>query len=210
MNFKEVQDTVALWLNRDDLSTAISTFINNTISSIERKFNFQYMERLVSMTASTHELVAPSDYKSLRYSFIVDSYGERILLTKKDAKAAIALYPNFEQHIGLPKCISTIDGGRTFLLRPTPDVDYTIEFAYYAKSSPLINDTDTNWLTDNAPDVLLYGALLNAEPFLATTDLIPVWQSRFDSELSSIGLSDVRENHLGSYQVVQPGIGDVV
>lgn len=210
MTFKEIQDTVALWLNRDDLTLVIPSFINHALLSIERKFNFQYMDRDDSVVATTHEVAAPIDYKHLRFAFVIDESGNRILLIKKDAKAAISMYPNFSQHTGLPKYISTINGGTTFLLRPTPLNPCTIEISYYAKSSQLVNATDTNWLTENAPDVLIYGALLQAEPYMATTDLLPVWQSKFDAELAAIGLSDVRENHLGSYQVVSPGIGDIV
>lgn len=211
MNFREVQDAVADWLNRDDLTSRIPTFVNNAILSLERKFNFQYMESVETyIDTSVYTLMAPTDYKHPRFMYVVDSSGNRTLLTHLDPKGAIAAYPNFAQNLGKPTVFATVEGGTAFLLRPTPDNAYTFELHYYAKSAPLVNDTDTNWLTDNAPDVLIYGALMQAEPFLGTVDLNPVWEQRFNSELQYIGMKAIRENHLGSYQVVRPATGDIV
>lgn len=211
MNFREVQDAVADWLNRDDLTSRIPTFVNNAILSLERRFNFTYMESVETyLNVTSHILPTPLDYKHSRFMYVIDSSGNRQLLRHLDPKGAIAAFPNFTQNVGMPLVFATIDGGSTFLLRPTPDTAYTIELNYYAKSPPLVDDYDTNWLTENAPDVLIFGALLQAEPFLGVMDLHAVWQERFNTELNYIGASGLRENHLGSYQVVSNRAVDIV
>jgi hypothetical protein len=210
MNFGELCTEVADWLNRDDLSTQIPTFINHAQLSLERKFNFQYMEMLEEYTGvATYSLAAPMDYKSIKGAFVTDVNGDRRLLTKCDLKVALLKYPNYTTNTGTPQFISTLDARREFIIRPTPTSPVDIDIFYYAKSTPLVNTTDTNWLTENAPDILLYGALLDASPFLADVSLINIWQSRFDIEVSNLGLMDIREVHQGSYQTVSPS-GDVV
>ena len=41
------------------------------------------------------------------------------------------------------------------------------------------NTTSTNWLTVNAPDLLLYACLMEAIPFVKADERIPVWQAMY-------------------------------
>lgn len=67
-----------------------------------------------------------------------------------------------------------------WLIIPTPDAEYPAEFAYY-ELPPLLDDTNqTNWLTDYAPQLLLYGTLLEAAPFLKNDERIQTWQQMYD------------------------------
>ena len=43
-----------------------------------------------------------------------------------------------------------------------------------------------NWYTENAPEVLLYGALLEAKPFIMDDARIPVWQTFFNEAVSTL------------------------
>ncbi len=67
-----------------------------------------------------------------------------------------------------------------WLIVPTPDQAYPFEVNYWALP-PLLDETNTtNWLTEYAPQLLLYGALLEATPFLKNDDRIPTWQQFYD------------------------------
>ena len=55
---------------------------------------------------------------------------------------------------------------RHWLFAATPDENYPVEIVYY-ELPPLLDDAQQqNWLTDYAPNALLYGTLLEATPFL--------------------------------------------
>jgi hypothetical protein len=57
----------------------------------------------------------------------------------------------------------------------------------------------TNWLTDYAPDVLLYAILLEAVPFLKNDERIPVWESAYARGLASLNQQDdARQNDRAS------------
>ncbi len=69
----------------------------------------------------------------------------------------------------------TIKANELFL-GPSPGAVYTMEMDYYRKFDSLSTITTTNdMLTDN-PDVYLYGALLEAEPFIKNDSRIQVWE----------------------------------
>lgn len=80
-----------------------------------------------------------------------------------------------------------------WLITPTPDAAYPIEIIYY-QQPPLLDDTNqTNWLTDYAPNALLYRALLEATPFLKNDERIPVWTSMYSQQMQAINTQDLQK-----------------
>jgi hypothetical protein len=79
-----------------------------------------------------------------------------------------------------------------WLIGPTPDSAYGVEILYW-QTLPLLDDTNqTNWLTDYAPDLLLYATLLEAAPFLKNAESIGIWQSFYDRNLAATNGEDVQ------------------
>jgi hypothetical protein len=66
-----------------------------------------------------------------------------------------------------------------WIIAPTPNSAYPIEILYYELPVLLDENTQTNWLTQYAPNLLLYATLLEATPFLKNDERIPVWQSMY-------------------------------
>jgi hypothetical protein len=78
-----------------------------------------------------------------------------------------------------------------WLYAPTPDADYPFEVLYY-ELPPLLDDAvQTNWLTEYAPQLLLYGTLLEATPFLKNDERIPVWQNMYDRAAAMLNGEDL-------------------
>jgi hypothetical protein len=77
------------------------------------------------------------------------------------------------------------------LFAPTPADTYPFEYAYLELPEPLSASVQTNWLTNNAPDLLLYATLLEAAPYLKNDERIPVWTTYYDRALQSINGQDV-------------------
>jgi hypothetical protein len=78
-----------------------------------------------------------------------------------------------------------------WLIAPTPDEAYPFEIVYYQLLPLLDDDNQSNWLTEYAPQVLLYAALLEATPFLKNDERIPVWQDMYDRAASMLNAEDV-------------------
>lgn len=99
-------------------------------------------------------------------------------------------WPDSEE-IGAPEYYSDYDFNH-WIIAPTASESATLEVVYYEQPAFLSDSNQTNWLTDYAPDLLLYGALLEAEPFLKNDSRIGTWQSLYDRALSSLSGEDKR------------------
>jgi len=76
----------------------------------------------------------------------------------------------------------------TFLLGPTPDSDYTYELHYKYRPASLTttSGSSTTWLSDNAPDALLYGTLVEAATFLKVPEETAQYEQRFMMAISAL------------------------
>lgn len=92
---------------------------------------------------------------------------------------------------GTPRFYADYDFNH-WLIVPTPDSAYPVEILYYELPPLLDETTQTNWITTNAPQLLLYGALLEATPFLKNDERIPVWQSFYDRALAALNNEDMQ------------------
>lgn len=67
-----------------------------------------------------------------------------------------------------------------WLLVPTPVRVAQLEVLFYEIPQLLDEANEENFLTAYCPNMLLYGTLLEATPFLKNDERIPVWQSMYD------------------------------
>ena len=80
-----------------------------------------------------------------------------------------------------------------WIFAPTPDANYPLEVLYY-ELPPLLDDTNqTNWLTEFAPNILLYGVLVEATPFVKDDERVQLWQSYYDRALAAINGEDLQK-----------------
>jgi len=76
-------------------------------------------------------------------------------------------------------------------LAPTPDQNYTVEMIY-RMSIPSLGANAANWLLALAPDLYLYGALLESAPYIKEDGRIQTWGLGFTSalnDLNNLGLT---------------------
>jgi hypothetical protein len=81
-------------------------------------------------------------------------------------------------------------GYSNILIAPTPSGTNPFEFCYMELPEPITPDNETNWLTDYAPDVLLYATLLEASSFLKNDERVPVWKEYYERALASLNSED--------------------
>ncbi len=78
-----------------------------------------------------------------------------------------------------------------WLFVPTPDQEYPIEILYYELPPLLDESIQTNWITEYAPQLLLYATLLEATPFLKNDERIPTWQAMYDRAAAMLNGEDL-------------------
>ena len=69
----------------------------------------------------------------------------------------------------------------TFILGPTPAANYEYELHYKYRPASLTttSGSSTTWLSDNAPDAMLYGTLVEAATFLKIPEEAAQYEQRF-------------------------------
>lgn len=80
-----------------------------------------------------------------------------------------------------------------WLIVPTPNATYQAEILYYQLPELLDSTHQTNWLTEYAPNLLLYGALLEATPFLKNDDRIQTWQGFYQAAANALNQEDLKK-----------------
>jgi len=72
---------------------------------------------------------------------------------------------------------------------------------YYAAPSYLSSEVSSNVFLANCPDLLLYGALGEAEPYLMNDARLQTWASLYDRGLNSLTSSDDSSEYTGNLSI---------
>jgi hypothetical protein len=75
-------------------------------------------------------------------------------------------------------------------IAPTPSAAFAFQTLCYTRLQPLASDNQTNWLTVNAPNVMLFGTLKQTAPFLKDDARLAVWGNMFDTALAALKIED--------------------
>lgn len=178
-NYTTLQTAIADYLTRDDLTSFIPNFIQNCENKVYRTLNLRNEETALSVSISSGVAAVPADFKALKYA-----YFDEAPVTVLKWVPPSELYKKYPVRSGAetPSVISR--EGTNFIFGPLSK-DGTLTGIYYAKQDPL-RTTDPSWYVTNAPEVLLYGSLLEAEPFIQGDQRIPVWQEFFRDALQTV------------------------
>lgn len=189
------------YLARADLSGFIPNFIQNCEAKLNRELRISAMETALSTTISSGVAALPADYAELRFAYVV-SGGQALHLKPLAIEDLYTKYPT-RSASGVPKFIAR--QGSNFVFGPYPDDTYSIAGTYYAKFAALSVSNTTNWLITDAPDLLLYGALLEAMPFLEDDSRIAVWQNFYMNAFMSVQNADKAQKNSGGVLAVRVG-----
>lgn len=205
LTFGTCKTKVADYLHRDDLTSVIPDFINAALRRVEKSehHNFNYMRKVATgtLTLNSAYLNLPTRYKEVEAFYVQDTDNRQRLLQKTSLRKALVDFPYLTSDYDFPKVFCTDDANSRLILRATPDRAYTYNLYYYQKSAELSDDADTHWLLTNEPEILVYGALLEAEPYLKNSeDDIKVWRDFYIQALADLKKTQVNEKWGGSYQ----------
>lgn len=156
MTLAQLRTQLLAILNRNDCTTDLANqFINLAQARIERTLRVPGQEQITIATGNdpsvtpTNSLVVPPDFLSLKHM-----YSGSTLMENKD----LAHFLRMPQELcGDPKYYCRV--GASYLVKPTVPQGIQVVMVYYATQPVLVSDTDSNFFTNAAADLLLYGAL---------------------------------------------------
>lgn len=211
LDYASLQTAVTEYLARDQDTTLIAripTFIQLAEAKFNRELFVRQMESrataVVNMASNEPEFISlPSDFQSMRRVRLSSVAGKPCLVFKSGTQMDEYRYGTFDV-TNRPKYFTVF--GTEMELAPSPDQAYTIEMVYRANIPPLASNPN-NWLLTLAPDLYLYGALLESSPYIKEDGRIQTWSLGFTAalnDLNNLGLTSTF--NAGPMQVTASGV----
>jgi hypothetical protein len=188
--YTELKTSLADWLNRSDLTSVIPDFISLAEAQMERQLRTRQMIVRANATfaAAAEYGTVPDDFLETKSIKLNTNPITNLQFQTIDAMDSLSNTTYLSS--GKPLYFSVV--GNQFRLLPIPDGEYTAELVYYAKLTKLSSTVATNFLLTQAPDVYLYGSLLQAAPYLQDDARISVWSSLYAAGLEQLQIADDR------------------
>lgn len=179
-NYTDLKASLALWLDRTDLTTQIVDFITIAESRINRVLRLIHQE-----TTATITMTVGQQYDALPTGFIdvLDWHYSDDLSTLEQ----LPLNVLNEQFKTLS---STTSRPRYYTITNRFEYDYAPDDTYattihYLKRWDIASDS-TNWLLTNHPDVYLYCSLAAAEPYIMNDERVILWKQLAEEALNEV------------------------
>jgi len=177
-----IQAAIGNWLNRPDLTAVIPDFIALAELRFNRDLRLNAQDSTETGTLSGGSIPIPDDLIDLKRITITrngESHDLRYV-TPED-------FDNYSPKSGYPFVYTSFTNN--YQVAPGPDDAYPYTLFYSARF-PALASAGTNWLLLNAPDVYLYGSLLEASPYLKEDGRIVLWQQAYQTSIGKLREQD--------------------
>lgn len=185
MTYDSLVQDLKTYCERNDLpfTEQIPRFIflaENRIASEDKPLGF--LRTVVGQTSGALLQKPVRWRKTKSLSLLVG--GQRKYLFSRGYEYLRTFWPDQNQ-VDVPHYYADYDYEH-YLIAPTPNQSYEFELQYYELPQPLSSTNQVNWTTRYAPQLILYASLMEAMPFLKTSERIPEFQGLYDRALSGI------------------------
>ena len=191
--YLDLKTAIANYLARTDLTDQIPDFIRFAEIRLRRELRIRQMWKTVttSTTGGDSTVELPTDFLEVR-DFVVDTNPIQPL-----TYSSPSTFSRNSHRTESGKPIDYTIMALEFELAPTPDSNYTLELLYYAAPTYLSDSNTSNVFMANAPDALLYAALLEAEPYIMNDARIQTWGSMYNRAIETLNISDQQGQYSG-------------
>lgn len=207
-NYTDLLDAVAGWLARDDLTSRIPDFVTLAEAKFNRVLLHPQMEARTTLTvdtgaASPELLDLPSDFQTMRSVRLSGVTGKPRLGFMTQTQMDDYRY-SIDNVSDQPVYFSVT--GDQIELAPTPNENFTVQ-VIYRRNIPALASNSTNWLLTLAPDLYLYGALLEAAPYIQNDERIAVWSAGVQTVIDQLNAHGERQtSNSGPSTIWLPGV----
>ena len=198
MNYSELKSSVADFLNRQDLTAVIPTFISLCEADLNRSVRHRSMLCRATATLETQYTSLPADFLEAKN---IQLNSNPVTTLKYVTMEQLDLLKQTYRSSGIPKYYTII--GDTIEVLPAPAEEYTIELTYY-KKLPALSDSQTgNWLLTSHPDVYLYGTLMQSAPYLKDDERVGVWGTLYRQFVNDLNFASDKAEYSGAFLVAR-------
>ena len=181
-------------------NSVINTFITMAENQILREIDLDVFKLEVAgnMTSGNKFLSAPSDILTHRYMMITVD-GEQIFLDFRDTSFMKEYWADGTA-TGVPKYYSVWDQN-TFYVAPTPAQNYTVELGYIYRPTQLSSTNPTTWISNNAPEALLYACLIQAYSYTkGPLEMLQYFRQAYKEAIQGLGVEQQGRRRRDEYR----------
>lgn len=208
--YPDLTAAIIEYLARDQdtvLGARAPWFVQSAEAKLNRTLLVRQMEnRQTALTTfgvtDAEYLAVPADFQSMRRVRVTSVSGRPAL----DYMSATQMEDARTEQGDVPAQprFYTFTGNEIELF-PVPDAAYTIELVY-RQYLPALAANSTNWLLSLAPDIYLYGALLESAPYLKKDARLQTWATLYAAAVKDLNDLETSENfNAGSLRVRPEG-----
>lgn len=135
-------------------------------------------------------IAKPAFWRRTETFHYTNADGESVAVWPRTLGFCKAFWPDLTV-VGQPRYYADYDYDNFFLVSP-PAAAYAFQLMYIARMEPLDDAMQTNWLTSNAPQLLLYAALEEAGTFLRNAPMAALYNERYRSSLEAFKMEDAK------------------
>ena len=192
--YTELKTAIADFLNRDDLSSAVPTFISLAEADMQRRVRHWRMEKRSTAELDTQYSAIPADFVEVIRFYVTSSDTRPLeLISQAELLDRKAKRSNAS---GAPAYYALTAG--ELEIYPVPDGTYDVEL-YYVSRIPALSDSNaSNWMLEQYQDAYLYGSLVHSAPYLKDDARIQVWAALYQSAIDAINAESERSKFGGS------------
>jgi hypothetical protein len=206
--YTELQTAAANWLARDNLTSRIPEFITLCEAKLNRTLFVPQMETRSTTTCDTSDtepefISLPTDFQTMRRVRLSGVTGKPRLSFMTQTQLDDYRYST-DNVSGQPVYFAIM--GSEMELAPTPNENFTLEMVY-RKNIPAMASNATNWLLTLAPDIYLYGTLLEAMPYIKDDGRVSLWATGFATAIDQLNNLGFRQSFdSGPTTISLPGV----
>ena len=158
MNKSQIRSQFLALLNRNDCSNELAdTFLEQGLARIQRTLRVPAMEKVQTYTTNDvapNALILPNDFLNIKHLYCGDTLLEYVDLGR---------YLQYVDYVDTPRIYTRVQG--ELKVKPTPSEGTEILMVYHGEIPDLTSDTATNFITEIAPELLVYGGLTYAADY---------------------------------------------
>lgn len=181
MTYSELLAKVATWMNRDDLTAVIPDFVTMAEERINRFLRVRQMELAIASTPIVANVITPAaDVIDAKVLWVPDH--EACPLKAQSLESVVA---------------NGTDGTPTMYAWSGEDLYFdgggSVQGVLYVRV-PALATALTNWVSESAPSLYLFGALAEAKMYAGDGEGAVTWDARFQQLLDELNGNDKRHD----------------
>ena len=192
--YDELKDSIADFLNRDDLTSVIPDFITLAEADMNRGLRHWRQEKRSTAELDTQYSAIPADFmEAIR--FYITSNDTSPLELISQSEMVDRRYRSGDTS-GKPAYYAVTAG--EIEVYPTPDGTYDAELYYYSRIPALSASNTSNWVLEYFPSCYLYGALVHSAMYLKDDARLQGWAALYQNEIAAINAESEKSKFGGS------------